>query len=222
MNNQFNPIRPFKVKEYLTERRLQASVWQHPFELKEARDQSFTIFFARGLSFYLGAVLAMTFLIPIIYTTALSINAMCSDPYETFMLVFSLVLNGIRIYAAKVIYDYVRDAWRQVRYDSFDQMITVENKSIWLGSCQTQVFHLSDVAGIEIKTLKMTDMMPAAASYDEDENQACEVFMRLRDGRAVILFPRVESIQEARGLFYKIYGITGLKLLTNVASLYRR
>ena len=221
MKTQRNHIRHFRVSEYLATRQLQASVWQHPFALKETHDHSFIIFFARGLSFYLVAVLALALLLPIVYTTVLSFNAMRSDPHDTFILVFSLILNGLRIYAIKVIYDYVRDAWRQVRYNSFDQMITIENISFWFGSRQTQVFHLSDVAGLEIKALKLTDLAPAAADVD-DEEQACEVSMRLHDGRAVVLLPRVESIQAARGVFYQISGITGLRLLTDIASLYRR
>ena len=45
--------------------------------------------------------------------------------------------------------------------------------------------------------------------------------MQMHDGRMVVLFARVESIQAARGGVYQISGLTGLTLLTDIAALYR-
>ena len=60
----------------------------------------------------------------------------------------------------------------------------------------------------------------AASVAEGSEEQACEVLMKMHDGRMVVLFPRVESIQAARNAVYQISGLTGLTLLTNIAALY--
>ena len=221
MQKHFNTIRISAVKDYLATRSSQAQVWQHPFAFEETLDRGFTIFFERGLSFYLMAVLAIAMAVPLFLTTGLSIHALIVDPQETFMLVFSVLLNAARIYFVKVLYDYIHDAWRKVSFNSFDEMITVKNSafSFWHGG--NQVFHIADVAGLEIRAIKMQAFAISAADDDDSEEQPCEVLMKMHDGRMVVLLPRVETIQAARCAVYQISGLTGRKLLTDIAALYR-
>lgn len=200
---------------------VQARVWQHDFSYQETPDHGFNIFFRRGILFYLMAVISVCLAIPLIITTGISIEALIRDPFEGFMLFFSIFLNLLRVLAAAILYKYVRDAWRQVRFDAFDQMLIIENKLPWFELTRTQVFHVSDAAGLEIRILQTADLAPTAAD-DDPENPACEVLMQLNDGSAIVLLPRVKSIQEARTRVYEISGLTGLALLTDIHSLYRQ
>ena len=201
--------------------RVRARVWQHAFTYYETADRGFNILFVRGLSFYLMAFVSVCLAVPLLITTGISMQALIADPYEGFMLFFTIFLNLLRVLAAATLYKYVRDAWRQIRFDAFDQMLTIENKMPWFELSRTQVFHLSDAAGLEIRILETVSLEPAAAD-DDPENPACEVLMQLNDGSAVVLMPRVASIQDARTLVYEISGLTGLKLLTDIHSLYRQ
>lgn len=221
MRKHFNTIRVSEIADYLAAHRDRERVWQHPFALEETRDHGFTIFFKRKISFYLMAVVAMAMALPLFFTTGLSIHTLIVDPEETFMLVFSVLLNAARIYFVKVLYDYIHDAWRKVSFNSFDEMITVKNSafSFWPGG--NQVFHIADVAGLEIRAIKMQAFAISAADDDDSEEQPCEVLMKMHDGRMVVLLPRVETIQAARGAVYQISGLTGCKLLTDIAALYR-
>ncbi|PKL48597.1 MAG: hypothetical protein CVV42_08990 [Candidatus Riflebacteria bacterium HGW-Riflebacteria-2] len=200
---------------------MRARVWQHPFAFEETSDRSFNIFFERRLSFYLMAIISLCLAVPLLITTGISMQALMVDPFEGFMLFFSIFLNLLRVLAAATLYKYVRDAWRQVRFDAFDQMLTIENKLPWFELSRTQVFHISDAAGLAIRILQAATLAPTAAE-DNPENPACEVLMQLHDGSAVVLLPRVESIQAARTVVYDISGLTGLRLLTDIHTLYRQ
>lgn len=201
--------------------RVQARVWQHDFAYHATSDRGFNIYFTRGILFYLMAFISVCLAIPLIITTGISVEALIRDPYEGFMLLFCIILNLLRVLTAAILYKYVRDAWREVRFDAFDQMLTIENKLPWFELSRTQVFHISDAAGLEIRILRTVDLAPAAADEDP-ENPACEVLMQLKDGSAIVLLPRVTSIQEARTVTYEIGGLTGLTLLTDIHSLYRQ
>ncbi len=201
--------------------RVRSRVWQHAFTYYETADRGFNILFVRGLSFYLMAFVSVCLAVPLLITTGISMQALIADPYEGFMLFFTIFLNLLRVLAAATLYKYVRDAWRRVRFDAFDQMLTIENKLPWFEMSRTQVFHVSDAVGLEIRILRAATLEPAAAN-DDPENPACEVLMQLNDGSAVVLLPRVESIQAARTLVYEISGLTGLILLTDIHTLYRQ
>lgn len=221
MRKHFNTIRISEIAGYLTASRAKERVWQHPFALAETPDHGFTIFFKRSFSFYLMAVAAMAMSLPLFITTGLSIHALIVDPEETFMLMFSILLNAARVYFVKVLYDYIHDAWRKVIFNSFDEMITIKNSAFnfWPGG--NHVFHIADVAGLEIRAIKMRAFAISSADDSDSEEQACEVLMKMHDGRMVVLLPRVETIQAARCAVYQISDLTGLKLLTDIAALYR-
>jgi len=218
-NNEHNEIEHTQPAQPTSQ--VQAHVWQHDFSYQETPDRGFNIFFARGIMFYLMAFISVCLAIPLLVTTGISIEALIRDPFEGFMLLFSIFLNLLRVLAAAILYKYVRDAWRQVRFDAFDQMLIIENKLPWFELSRTQIFHISDAAGLEIRILKTTDLAPAVAD-DDPENPACEVLMPLKEGSAIVLLPRVKSIQEARTLVYDISSLTGLVLLTDIHSLYRQ
>jgi len=218
-HNEYNDIARTEPGQEIG--RVQARVWQHDFAYRETPDQGFNIYFTRGILFYLMAFISVCLAIPLLITTVTSIEALIRDPYEGFMLFFCIFLNLLRVLAAATLYKYVRDAWRQIRFDAFDQMLTIENKLPWFELSRTQVFHVSDAAGLEIRILRTADLAPAAADEDP-ENPACEVLMQLKDGSAIVLLPRVKSIQEARTVTYEISGLTGLPLLTDIHSLFRQ
>ncbi|HAE38173.1 MAG TPA: hypothetical protein DCG57_05975 [Candidatus Riflebacteria bacterium] len=220
MDNQ-NNSEIARTHEYPAAVRVQARVWQHPFAFEETPDRGFNILFERGLLFYLMAILSLCLAVPLLISTGISMQALIRDPFEGFMLFFTIFLNLLRVLAAVTLYKYVRDAWRKVRFDSFDQMITIENLFPWFELRRTQVYHVSDAAGLEIRILKTASLTPAA-DEDDPENPACEVLMQLHDGSAVVLIPRVESVQAARTIAYEISGLTGLSLLTDIHRLYRQ
>lgn len=222
MDKHFNNIRIADIASGLSACRARERVWQHPFACRETLDRGFTIYFERSLSFYLMAVVAMAMAVPLFLTTGLSIHALLVDPQEKFMVVFSILLNAARIYFVKIMYDYIHDAWRKVCFNSFDEMITIKNSSLSFWPGNSQVFHLADVAGLEIRALEMRAFAISAANDNDSGEQPCEVLMTLHDGRMVVLLPRVETIQDARGAVYLISGLTGLKLLTEIAGLYRK
>ena len=208
-------------QEHQAPSRVRSRVWQHPFTYYETPDHGFNILYTRGLSFYLMAALSVCLAVPLLISTGISLEALIHDPFEGFMLFFTIFLNLLRVLAAVTLYKYVRDAWRRIRFDAFDQMLIIENKLPWFELSRTQVFHVSDAAGLEIRILRTATLAPAAAD-DDPANPACEVLMQLTDGSAIVLLPRVASIQDARTVVYEIGGLTGLPLLTDIHSLYRQ
>jgi hypothetical protein len=200
---------------------VQSRVWQHSFSYKENQSKGFEIVFERGFSFYFKSLLALALMIPLIISTGINIDALISDPHEGFMLIFAVFLNALRFFAAAMLFKYVRDAWRQVSYNSFDEMLVIRNGFFNFRGIGNELYHTSDIAGLEIRILEHSTFLPSGKDFDED-NPSCEVLMKLLDGKAVVLLPRVESIQAARATVYDISILTGLTLLTDIHFLYRQ
>lgn len=217
MNNLKNNEYLQFIKSLLTDWLFQQSVWQHPFSFSETSNSGFRIFYTRNWQFYLLALMSCLLAIPLVATTLLSIWAVFNDPFEYFMLFFSIALNLLRIYFVKVLYDFVNDAWREIRYDSFDKMMIIEHKSPWLPFSGGEAFHLKDAEGLEIRLIELTNLKTSSA-FDCSE-QACEIRIKLKDGRSLILIPKIDTIQEARETAYRIYSLTGLQMLSDIGAL---
>ncbi len=159
----------------------------------------------------------MGFSLPLIITTFISVRAMLTDPFDLFLLFFSLGLNFLRIYFVKVLHNYVCDAWRQVSYDSRDQMFHVRNRVFWSVMRKNEAFHISDVEGVEIRKLEAVSW--STSSSGSEYEGACEILLKMKEGGNLILLPRLNNVQEAREIAAKITCLTGLELLTNIAAL---
>lgn len=202
-----------------------AKIWQHAFSLNSDANDNFVISFQRDLTFYVLAIVAFIFSIPLLYTTMTSFQSIIVDPFEPAMIFFNLFLSTVRMFFIKILFNYIRDGYREIKFCSFDNMISIKNQGVRFYKSKIEIFHLSDIEGIEIEILKDNDLQ-ASGSYEtlgnkSDDNNTCEISMKVKDGRNIILLPYLSSVQEARNIAWKISNKTSLKMLTNVVSLFQ-
>ena len=204
-------------------------VWPHAFALKELVDGSFTIFFQRGFKFCALAIIAFILAIPLIYTTFTSFKSVLVDEFEIMMLMFNLFLSCVRLFFLKILFNYVRDGYREMEFNSYDKMISIQNRGILLYKRKTDIFHLSDIDGLVIEALKEVDLAPTSSSQTfntvnlmsqevTDQNFGFEVSLKLKCNRDIILFPYLNTVQEARTIALQISNKTSLPILTNLTT----
>ncbi len=218
-----------KINLNLFSKKLPAKVWRHDFIFKEEPEKGFSISFQKDSSFYLIAFLGFIFSIPVTCSIFTSTIALFSDPFEPFLLFFNLFLNTARFFFIKVMYDFIKDAYREIEFSDFDQMISIKTCCLIGLKTKNRIYHISEIKGIHLKVLKDNACQPSGSfsthdsepcSYGLNPNRYCEMALEMNDGHKVILMPKIDSITEARETVRRIQKHIKVPLLTKIGSLY--